>query len=107
MSARKAPHLLKTLDRHQGGQGLTLPLDDEFVMPEGNPVQHVSNSLPDIHRRNLVGHSITPSSIIVALDAIRNDTGNGPLSLCRSPEQTGYRFNRVLKRWTSISTRMQ
>jgi hypothetical protein len=26
-----------------------LPLDDEFVMPKGDPVQHVANSLPDVH----------------------------------------------------------
>ena len=56
MPARKAPHLFKPLDRHQGGQRLALPLDDEFVAPEGDPIQHVANSLPNVHRRDLVGH---------------------------------------------------
>jgi hypothetical protein len=56
VSAGKPPHLLKPLDGHQGGERLPLPLDDEFVVPEGDPVQHVANSLPDIHCRDFVGH---------------------------------------------------
>ena len=72
MSACKAPHLFKPLDRHQSGQRLALPLDDEFVLPKGDSVQHVSKSLPDIHRRNLICHLTTPSTIIVGMDAIGN-----------------------------------
>jgi hypothetical protein len=56
MPAREPSHLLEPLDRHQSGQRLTLPLNDEFVMPEGDPIQHVSDSLPDVHRGDLVGH---------------------------------------------------
>src|SRR5215212_6947874 len=72
MPARKSPHLLESLHRHQSGQRLPLPLDDEFVMPQGDSVQHVSDALPDVHRRNLVGHRTTPATIIVAFDAIGN-----------------------------------
>jgi hypothetical protein len=56
MSARKSPHLFKPLDRNQGGQRLALPFDDEFIMPERDSIQHVSNSLSNIHRRNFVSH---------------------------------------------------
>ena len=28
----------------------------KLVMPEGDPVQHVADSLPDVHRRYSVGH---------------------------------------------------
>jgi hypothetical protein len=54
--ARKALHLLESLDRHQGGQRLALPLDDEFVLPEGNAIQHVADALPNVHRGNPVSH---------------------------------------------------
>jgi hypothetical protein len=56
MTARKPPHLFEPFDGHQRSQGLALPLDDELVVPQGNPIQHVANSLTDIHRRNSVGH---------------------------------------------------
>jgi hypothetical protein len=91
MSACKAPHLLKALNRHQGSQRLALPFDDELVVPEGDPVQHVSNSLPNIHRRNFVGQLTTPSSIIVALDAICNDNRNNGGQRFSSPEREGGR----------------
>jgi hypothetical protein len=57
MSARKPPHLLKPFDRHQGSQRLALPFDDELVVAKSDPIQHVPNSLTDIHRRNPAGHS--------------------------------------------------
>ena len=56
MPARKPTHLLKPLDRHQGGQRLAFSLDDELVVPQGDPIQHVANSLTHIHRRNSIGH---------------------------------------------------
>jgi hypothetical protein len=56
MSARKTPHLLKSLHRDQGGQWLALALDDEFVVPEGDSVQHVADSLSNVHRGYFVGH---------------------------------------------------
>jgi hypothetical protein len=56
MSTRKPPHLLKPFDGHQRSQGLALPLDDELVVPKGHSIQHVPNSLTDVHRRNFVGH---------------------------------------------------
>jgi hypothetical protein len=72
MPPRKPPHLLEPLDRHQRGQRLALALDDEFVVAQGDSIQHVPDSLPNVHRRYLGGHSGTPSSIIVAIDAMDN-----------------------------------
>jgi len=57
MPAREVPHLLEPLDGHQGGQRLALPLDDEFIMSEGDPVQQIANPLPDLHRRDPVSHT--------------------------------------------------
>jgi hypothetical protein len=56
MPACKPSHLLQPFDWDQGRQWLTLPLDDEFIMSEGDPIQHVSDSLPDVHRRNFFRH---------------------------------------------------
>src|SRR5205085_1055660 len=57
MSARKPPHLFEAFDGHQDSQRLALPLDDELVVSKGYPIQHVPNSLTDLHRGNSVGHS--------------------------------------------------
>jgi len=56
MSARKPPHLLEPFDGHQGSQGPALPLDDELVVSKGHTIQHVPNSLTDVHGRDFVGH---------------------------------------------------
>jgi hypothetical protein len=56
MATREAPHLFKPLDGHQRRQGLALTLDDELVMPQGDPIQHVPDSLTDVHRGNFVSH---------------------------------------------------
>src|SRR4051812_36152302 len=56
MPSRKTTHLLEPLDRHQGRQRLALPLDDELVVSERHPVEHVSDSLANVHRRNLLWH---------------------------------------------------
>ena len=60
VTARKPPHLFEPFDGHQRSQGLALPLDDELVVSKGNPIQHVPNSLTDVHRRNFVSHSELP-----------------------------------------------
>src|SRR5262249_48134924 len=67
VASRKAAHLLKPLNRHQGGERFTLALDDKFVVSERDAIQHVANSRPDVHRRHFVSHSTTPASIIVAI----------------------------------------
>ena len=50
-----------TLDRHQRGQRLALPFNDELVVPQGHPIQHVADSLPDIDRRD---HGQFPSTFL-------------------------------------------
>jgi hypothetical protein len=42
--ARKVSHLVETLDGHQGGQRLARPLDDEFLVANGDSIQRVSKS---------------------------------------------------------------
>src|SRR5262249_6326545 len=67
VASRKAAHLLKPLNRHQGGERFALALDDKFVVSERDAIQHVANPRPDVHRRHFGGHSTTPASIIVAI----------------------------------------
>ena len=59
--AGKPPHLLQPLDRHQRGQRLALPFNDELVVPQGHPIQHVADSLPVIDRRD---HGQFPSTFL-------------------------------------------
>src|SRR3954469_8277901 len=58
MAARKPPHLLEPFDGDEGGERLALSLDDELVVPESDAVQHVPDSLADIHGRYSVCHSM-------------------------------------------------
>lgn len=56
VSSREAPHLLQAFDRYEGGQWLALALDNEFVVPKGNPIEHVPYALPNVDGRNLLCH---------------------------------------------------
>jgi len=60
------PHLFQALDRHERGQRLTFPLDDELVVPERDAIEHVAKALPYVERRNLLGHEIPYATMIVA-----------------------------------------
>src|SRR2546423_7284686 len=53
----KTAHLLQSLNRNQGSERLALALDDELVVPERNPVQHVADARANVHGRNLLSHS--------------------------------------------------
>ena len=55
MTAREPAHLFEPFNGHEGSERLALSLDDELVVSKSYPIEHVSNSLTDIHRRNFVG----------------------------------------------------
>jgi hypothetical protein len=50
LCARKPPHLLESFDWDQGRQRFPFAFDDEFVVPEGDAVQHVPDPLANIDR---------------------------------------------------------
>jgi hypothetical protein len=57
LTACESLHLRESLDGHQGGQRLALPLDDELIVSQGDSIQHVSDSLADVDGRNSLRHS--------------------------------------------------
>lgn len=56
LAPRKALHLGQALDWDQRGQGLAFSFDDEFVVPKGDPIEHVANPLSDVDGRDFFRH---------------------------------------------------
>jgi hypothetical protein len=56
MSPGEAAHLLQPLDRDQRSQRLAFPLDDELVVSERDPVEQVTDALPNVDGRHPFGH---------------------------------------------------
>lgn len=49
-------NLLEPLDRDERSQRLALAFDDEFVASEGDPVEHVADTLADINGGHFFSH---------------------------------------------------
>lgn len=54
----------QALDRDEGGQRLALALDDEFIVPEGDAIQHVADALPDGDGGYSFCHGLTPLQLL-------------------------------------------
>jgi hypothetical protein len=50
--------LVKLLDRDHRREGLALPLDDELIVPQGYAIQIFAETLPNLHRRDLLRHEM-------------------------------------------------
>ncbi len=48
--------LEELLDRNHRRERLALPLDDEVIVPQGNAIQIIAETLPDFHCRDLLRH---------------------------------------------------
>jgi hypothetical protein len=71
MPAGEASHLLETLHRDQRREWFTLALDDELIMAERDPIQHVPDALTHLHGGDLVNHSNDDSWSMPVSDSSR------------------------------------
>lgn len=53
----RPPHLLETLNGHQGCKGFAFAFDDEFVVTQCDPIQHVADPGTHVHGRYPLCHS--------------------------------------------------